>query len=121
MAAREHPVEAAIREGKIPESRRGHYYNLFARKRRKTTRILASLEPVLEPPQVMEGVREYVEEQYQAAPVAAAASAPTGPTSYPKGWLKTGEAVGATRAFGGAGTIVKEEGVSGGAGPGEVL
>ena len=29
------PVEQAIREGKIPESRRGYYYNLFARKPRR--------------------------------------------------------------------------------------
>jgi hypothetical protein len=84
---REHPVEAAIREGKIPESRRSHYYNLYARKPKKTTRILARLEAVLEPPEVMEGVREYVEEAHTAPVAASAPSAPTGPVDYPQEWV----------------------------------
>lgn len=121
---REHPVEAAIREGKIPESRRGHYYNLFARKPKKTTRILASLESVLEPPEVMEGVREYVEEQSQAAPVAAASSAPSGPTDYPREWLDRGRGEVVGQASGVGGNIVQEPSVGGApaaAGPGELL
>jgi hypothetical protein len=119
---REHPVEAAIREGKIPESRRSHYYNLYARKPRKTTRILASLEAVLEPPEVMEGVREYVEERTNTAPVAAAASVPSGPTDYPKEWLDRGQIVGQARGVGG--NIIAEPSIGGApvtAGPGEVL
>lgn len=121
-ATGEHPVEAAIREGKIPESRRSHYYNLYAKKPKKTTRILASLEAVLEPPEVMEGVREFVEERPQAAPVAAAAAAPSGPTDYPAEWLDRGGVVGGPPAVGG--NVIQEPGVGGApvaAGPGEVL
>jgi len=119
---REHPVEAAIREGKIPESRRGHYYNLFARKPKKTTRTLASLEAVLEPPEVMAGVAEYVEEQTHTAPVAAAARPQSGPSDYPKEWLDRGQVVG--QASGVGGNIMQEPSVGGApvaAAQGEVL
>jgi hypothetical protein len=113
----EHPVEAAIREGRIPESRRAHYMRLMAKKPKKTAKVLAKLEPVLEPAEVMEGVRQYVEERPHAAPVAAAAS---GPSDYPEEWLK----VGAGPAQIG-GNIMAEPDVGGSAavapGPGEVL
>jgi hypothetical protein len=120
-AASSDPVEQAYREGKFPASRRGHWYGLLAKNSKKTRRTLASLAPVLEPPEVMEGVREFVEEA-QAAPVVAAASAPSGPTDYPREWLDRGGVVG--RASGVGGNIVQEPSIGGApvaAGPGEVL
>ena len=76
----------------------------------------------MEPPEVMEGVRQYIEERPQAAPVAAAAPAPTGPTDYPQEWLDRGGVVG--QASGVGGNIVQEPSIGGApvaAGPGEVL
>jgi hypothetical protein len=113
------PVEQAYREGKFPKSRCTHYYKLLAKKPKKTARLLASLEPVLTPPGEHDVLDDFAEEQRQAAPVAAARSAPSGPTSYPKGWLRPGE-TGVAGVFGGSGTVVKEEGAAV-AGPGEVL
>jgi hypothetical protein len=115
------PVEQAYRDGKIPASRRGHWYGLLAKNPKKTRRTLASLEAVLEPPEVMEGVREYVEEAH-TAPVAAASSAPSGPTDYPQEWLDRGGVIG--RSHGVGGNIVQEPSVGAApvaAGPGEVL
>lgn len=114
----EHPVEAAIREGRIPESRRDHYMRLHARKPRKTARLLASLEPLLEPPEVMAGVRQYVEDRPHTAH--AAPPAPTGPTSYPEEWLS---AASAPAQVGGSITIEEGVGQQGAVvgGPGEVL
>jgi hypothetical protein len=89
--AGEHPVEAAIREGRIPASRRDHYMKLMASKPKKTAKLLAKLEPVLEPPEVMEGVRQYVEQPsapyHLPVPAAPIAAAPTGPSEYPQEWV----------------------------------
>jgi len=111
--AGEHPVEAAIREGKIPHSRREHYMALMAKKPKKTTRLLASLEPVLEPPEEMEGVRQYVESDgNQTAP--AGPRAQRGPTEYDPSWLRPGE----VRKSGGHITFEDPASVYGGVSPG---
>jgi hypothetical protein len=104
-------VEQAYREGKFPKERCAHYYALMAKKPKKTAKLLASLEPVLGPPGDQSLLDEFAEEQRQAAPVAAARPAPSGPTSYPKGWLRPGE-TGVAGVFGGSGTVVKEEGAA---------
>jgi hypothetical protein len=90
-AAGEHPVEAAIREGKIPESRRAHYMGLMAKKPKKTTKLLASLEAVLEPQEEMEGFRQYAQDEGQTAPAGPTASGPTGPSAYITSELQPGE------------------------------
>lgn len=90
-AAGEHPVEAAIREGKIPESRRAHYMAAMATSPKKTTRLLAKLEAVLLPEEDMDAVREYVRNGGQAAPAVPVAS---GPTDYPRDWLAAREGSG---------------------------
>lgn len=95
-SAGDHPVERAIAEGRIPESRRAHYMALMAKRPKKTAKLLASLFPALELPQdravdeLVEdgGYERFVEGSGQAAPAAPKAS---GPTAYPKEWLKPGE------------------------------
>jgi hypothetical protein len=85
VMAGEHPVEAAIREGRIPESRRDHYLQLMASKPKKTAKLLAKLEPVLEPQEEMEAVREFVRggaQQAQSLP-----AVESGPSDYPEEWL----------------------------------
>jgi hypothetical protein len=89
--AGEHPVEAAIREGKIPESRRAHYMALMAKRPKKTTKLLASLAAVLEPQEEMEAVRQFVDEGVHAAQAAPTAS---GPTAYPEEWIAASETAG---------------------------
>ncbi len=120
----EHPVEAAIREGKIPDSRRDHYMRLMAKKPKKTAKLLASMEAVLEPPEEMEAVRRYVTGRSQPQPQARAQD---GPTEYPKEWLNAaagGTVAAAPPSVGG--NILTEPGATGGrpeavAGPGEIL
>ncbi len=102
--AGEHPVEAAIREGKIPESRRAHYMTLMANKPKKTAKLLASLEPVLSPPEEMEEVRQYVNQGVQAAQAGPTAS---GPSDYPEEWLTASEERG--RPASGPGQIIFED------------
>ena|SRR6476620_7093040 len=89
--AGEHPVEAAIREGKIPESRRDYYMQKMARKPKATAKLLAKLAAVLEPPEEMEEVRQYVNEGIQAAQAGPVAS---GPSGYPEEWIAASEAAG---------------------------
>jgi hypothetical protein len=103
-AAGEHPVEAAIREGKIPESRRAYYMALMAKRPKKTTKLLASFEAVLEPPEEMEAVRQYVRDGSQAARAAPVAS---GPSGYPEEWLSARE--GSGRPASGPGSITFED------------
>jgi hypothetical protein len=102
--AGEHPVEAAIREGKIPESRRAHYMRLMAKKPKKTAKLLASMPVLLEPPEEMAAVQQYVEAGGNTAPAAPTAS---GPTAYPKEWVSAREARG--RPAPGPGSITFED------------
>lgn len=97
-SATDHPVERAIAEGRIPESRREHYMAMMAKRPKKTAKLLASLYPALEPPQeravdqlIEDGGYERFADSSQAAPAAPMASGPNGPTDYPKEWLKPGE------------------------------
>lgn len=118
------PVEQAYREGKFPASRRQHYYNLMAKRPKKTAKLLASLAAMLPPPggddeADLEAMRAEYAEPSSTAPVAAAAS---GPTSYPKDWLDRGGVIG--RPSGVGGNIISEPSVGGApvaAAPGEVL
>jgi hypothetical protein len=88
----EHPVERAIAEGKIPESRRAHYLTQMAKRPKATAKLLDRLEPVLEPPEVMEGVAQYIREGGGQTQTALSGSrAQTGPSEYPAGWLRPGE------------------------------
>jgi hypothetical protein len=86
-------VEAAIREGKFPESRRAHYMALMARKPKKTAKLIARLEPGMldhlkaDDEEERQAVQQAFGHEAQAAPAGATSSGPTGPTAYPKEWL----------------------------------
>lgn len=114
------PVEQAYREGKFPKERCAHYHKLLAKNPKKTKRLLASLAAVLPPSEDQAVLDEFAEGQRHAAPNGQApVPAASGPRSYPRDWLNPGEA-GVAGAFGGSGTVVKEEGAAV-AGPGELL
>jgi hypothetical protein len=101
-------IEAAIREGKFPESRRAHYEALMAKKPKKTAKLIAKLEPVLSmADEDADLVRQYVDESAsRAAP--AGSRATQGPTAYPKEWLGHGGGPRASVPAGGRGSITFE-------------
>jgi hypothetical protein len=87
-------VDAAIREGKFPESRRAHYMECLAKRPKKTARLIASLEGgLLDHLQADDEEGRLAVQQAtggagsRAAPVGARPSGPGGPTAYPKEWL----------------------------------
>lgn len=77
-------VEAAIREGKFPESRREFWLKKMAKNPEATAKVIAKLEPGLVPE-----VRAELHESVEGTGAQAAPSGPTasGPTAYPKDWL----------------------------------
>src|SRR5262245_11761592 len=67
-------IEAAIKAGKIPESRRGFYERELARAPVRTTRLLAKLAPGLPP-----GSKIGRQEEVQRGPITSSAGLPLRP------------------------------------------